>query len=156
MEKAYFAAGCFWGVEDLFMKTEGVLKTAVGYMGGFDENPTYRKVCAGNSGHTETVELEFDPNKISYQELLEIFFSIHNPTTKNRQGPDIGSQYRSEIFTTTELQEKLANQCIEKLTLENKFNDPIVTIIETAKIFYRAEDYHQQYFLKNGGGACGI
>lgn len=154
MEKAYFAAGCFWGVEDTFMKTEGVSETSVGYMGGFDPSPTYKKVCAGNSGHAETVEVIFDSTIISFTELLGIFFSCHNPTTLNRQGPDIGSQYRSAVFTLDQKQFDETKNYIEKLTQEKAFSNPIVTQVEMAKEYFLAEGYHQQYFLKNGGGSC--
>ena len=154
MEKAYFAAGCFWGVEDTFMKTEGVIKTAVGYMNGFDPQPNYRSVCGGNTGHAEAVELEFDENVIDYQQLLQLFFNIHNPTTKNRQGPDIGSQYRSGIFTVNEMQLAASKKMVQQLTNEKVFDNEIVTIIEPAQEFFIAETYHQQYFKKNGGGSC--
>jgi peptide-methionine (S)-S-oxide reductase len=154
METAYFAAGCFWGVEDTFMNAEGVTATAVGYMNGFEPNPNYRLVCGGNTGHAEAVELHFDPKVISYPELLNIFFEIHNPTTKNQQGPDIGSQYRSAIFTVNENQQELSTELVKKLESENRYKNPIVTIIEPAQEFFKAESYHQQYFQKNGGGSC--
>jgi peptide-methionine (S)-S-oxide reductase len=154
MEIAYFAAGCFWGVEGIFMKLDGVISTSVGYMNGTEANPNYKSVCAGNSGHAEVVKLEFKSNIISYSELLNVFFDLHNPTTINRQGPDIGSQYRSAIFTLDKPQLEQAQEYIDKLTAEKKFSNPIITILEPAKEFYRAEEYHQRYFQKNGGGAC--
>jgi peptide-methionine (S)-S-oxide reductase len=154
MEKAYFAAGCFWGVEDIFMKTEGVIKTAVGYMNGLEANPNYKSVCAGNTGHAEAVELEFDEHLIDYQQLLKIFFDLHNPTTKNQQGPDIGSQYRSGIFTVNEKQLEISKQYIQRLKEEKIFEKPIVTIVEPAQEFFLAENYHQQYFKKKNGGSC--
>jgi peptide-methionine (S)-S-oxide reductase len=150
--KATFAAGCFWGIEEVFRQTPGVLSTRVGYTGGHTTNPTYREVCSDQTGHAEAVEVEFDPEKISYKTLLDLFWNNHNPTTLNRQGPDIGSQYRSAIFFHQPEQEKLAietkNQLAEQLGKE------IVTEILPAKIFYPAEEYHQQYLAKKGKKHC--
>ncbi|MBN2712914.1 MAG: peptide-methionine (S)-S-oxide reductase MsrA [Planctomycetes bacterium] len=156
-EKATFAAGCFWGVEAAFRQVEGVIHTQVGYTGGKTKDPTYRQVCAGGTGHAEAVEIVFDPKKVSYEKLLEVFWKIHNPTTLNRQGPDVGYQYRSAIFTHGEEQKKLATDSKEKLGKSGKYDEPIVTTIEDAPEFYRAEEYHQQYFEKQGiKGGCHI
>jgi peptide-methionine (S)-S-oxide reductase len=151
MEKATFAAGCFWGVESKFRKVKGVLSTQVGYTGGKTKNPTYKEVCEGDTGHAEAVEIEFDPHAISFEKLLEVFWRIHDPTQKNRQGPDIGSQYRSAIFTHSEEQERIAKREKELLIQSGK---PIVTEIVPAGPFYRAEEFHQRYHEKNGG-SCG-
>lgn len=147
---ATFAAGCFWGVEYAFRKVPGVLKTTVGYTGGHTKNPSYKEVCSHTTGHAEAVQIEFDPAKISYEKLLETFWSLHDPTTLNRQGPDIGDQYRSAIFYNSPEQEKEAAALKENLGKSGKFKRPIVTEIEPAKEFYKAEDYHQQYFEKTG------
>lgn len=154
LEKASFAAGCFWGVEAEFRKLEGVVFTVVGYMGGDYENPTYEDVCTGRTGHAETVEVTYDPSQISYQELLEVFGKIHDPTTLNRQGPDIGEQYRSAIFYHNKEQKELARSWKEKLNKSGKYKNEIVTQILPATIFYRAEDYHQQYLEKRGLRSC--
>lgn len=154
MQKAIFAAGCFWGVEETFRKIPGVIKTRVGYIGGDKANPTYREVCTGSTGHAEAVEIEFDLNKTSYQQLLDIFWNCHNPTQQNRQGPDVGSQYRSAIFYLTPEQEKLAYTSKQTLQQLGKFNSLIVTEINPATPFYQAEDYHQSYFAKQGGRSC--
>ncbi len=154
MEIAYFAAGCFWGVEDTFIKTEGVSATEVGYMNGSEPDPNYRTVCGGNTGHAEAVKVIFNSEVINYKSLVILFFEIHNPTTMNQQGPDIGSQYRSGIFTISNEQFSTSNNIMNQLEAENRFTAPIVTIIEPAKEFYRAETYHQQYLKKNGGGTC--
>ncbi len=150
---ATFAAGCFWGVEDTFRKTEGVIDTRVGYLGGFmtDPEPTYESVCSGRTGHAEAVEVRFDLARVSYNQLLALFFSLHDPTTLNRQGPDIGSQYRSAIFTHNDEQLSQATQMVEELTKNARFTNPIVTKIEPAPTFFAAEDYHQQYVEKKGG-----
>ncbi len=153
-EKAIFAAGCFWGVEELFRKLPGVISTTVGYIGGKTENPTYEEVCSHATGHAEAVEVEFDPEKISYEELLSAFWKGHNPTTLNRQGPDVGSQYRSAIFYLNEQQKEEAVASKETLQESAKYAEPIVTEINRAGPFYRAEEYHQRYFLKNGGPSC--
>lgn len=147
---ATFAAGCFWGVEYAFRKIPGVLKTTVGYTGGHTKNPTYKEVCSHTTGHAEAVQIEFDPAKVSYQKLLETFWAIHDPTTVNRQGPDVGSNYRSAVFCNSPEQEKEAKDLEGKLEKSGKFKRPIVTEIVPAKEFYRAEDYHQQYFEKTG------
>jgi peptide-methionine (S)-S-oxide reductase len=153
---ATFAAGCFWGVEETFLQTPGVLSTEVGYSGGTVENPTYEQVCYSATGHAEAVRVTFDPEKISYEKLLEIFFANHDPTTKNRQGPDIGDQYRSVIFFHSPEQESAARACIERLTSAKKYKRPIVTQIVPAAPFYRAEEYHQQYLRKSGRSSCHI
>jgi peptide methionine sulfoxide reductase msrA/msrB len=147
---ATFAAGCFWGVEYAFRKVPGVLKTTVGYTGGTVKDPTYEQVCSHTTGHAEAVQVEFDPSKVSYEKLLETFWAIHDPTTVNRQGPDIGDQYRSAIFYNSPEQEKAAKSLKENLEKSGKFKRPIVTEIAPAKEFYTAEDYHQQYFEKSG------
>lgn len=150
MEKAAFGAGCFWGVESKFRQLEGVVSTSVGYMGGHFPNPCYLDVCARITGHAEVVQIEYDPTKISYEQLLETFWKIHDPTSLNRQGPDRGEQYRSIIFYYTEAQEKAARHA--KLTLQQsgKYDKEIVTEIKAASDYYLAEDYHQQYFEKKG------
>lgn len=148
-DKAIFAAGCFWHIQILFHKTAGVTTTNVGYTGGHQENPTYRQVCHGDTGHAEAVLVEYDPNEISYQQLLQIFWDCHDPTTMNRQGPDIGSQYRSAIFYTNEEQQQLATASKEEISA--KHSNPIVTEIVVATEFYPAEDYHQFYILKRKG-----
>ncbi len=151
-EKASFAAGCFWGVEETFRCLEGVISTSVGYMGGEFENPTYEDVCTGQTGHAETVEVIYNPSQISYDELLDVFWNNHDPTTSNRQGPDIGSQYRSVIFYYNEEQKKLAISSMEKI--QSRFGEDIVTQIVPATTFYKAEDYHQQYLSKRGRKSC--
>lgn len=154
MEKATFAAGCFWGVEERFRQLPGVSSTTVGYTGGTTKNPTYEQVCTDRTGHAEAVEIEFDPQQVSYEQLLEVFWSSHNPTTKNRQGPDVGSQYRSAVFYHNEAQRDAAEATRDKLTESGKFRAPIVTEIVPASGFYPAEDYHQQYLAKRGLGSC--
>lgn len=153
LEIATFAAGCFWGVEDEFMKVRGVKSTRVGYTGGNLTNPTYEDVCTDRTGHAEAIQLKYDPKEISYKELLELFWSLHNPTTINRQGPDIGTQYRSSIFFHTPEQEKIAKLVKQELD-GSKFQNKIVTEIVPASIFYPAEEYHQKYYQKIGGGSC--
>ena len=150
--KATFAAGCFWHVEEIFSKTNGVTSTAVGYTGGNTDNPTYDDVCSDSTGHAEAVEVDFNPELVSYQELLKIFFENHNPTTINRQGPDIGTQYRSGIFFHDEEQERIALDNIQKLNphAKEKFGSEIVTRVLPASKFFRAEEYHQKYFQKMG------
>lgn len=154
MDKAYFGAGCFWGVEETFRTTKGVVATAVGYQGGTTKNPTYKEVCSGTTNHAEVVEVTFDPEVITYKELLEVFWSCHNPTLLNRQGPDVGTQYRSVIFTVNQEQAQQAQESKRNLEQLERFNAPIVTEIKEMQPFYKAEEYHQQYFLKNGGGSC--
>jgi peptide-methionine (S)-S-oxide reductase len=156
MAKATFAAGCFWGIEDVFAQTKGVKSTTVGYTGGTQANPSYKEVCAGNTGHAESVELEFDPTEVSYRELLAVFFQSHDPTTLNRQGPDFGSQYRSAIFVEDAGQESEAREAKAALEKAGIFKRPIVTQIVRAAPFYRAEEYHQKYFEKNGMKSCHI
>jgi peptide-methionine (S)-S-oxide reductase len=154
MEKAIFAAGCFWGVEEMFRTLPGVVSTRVGYTGGHTESPTYEEVCSDQTGHAEAVEVTFDPDKISYKELLDIFWNGHDPTQKNRQGPDIGSQYRSAIFYLNEEQKKSAEESKAKLRQSDQSKFNIVTEIVPATAFYPAEEYHQQYLFKKGIGSC--
>lgn len=155
-QRAYLAAGCFWGVEEAFRTTPGVVHTAVGYMGGHTERPTYKDVCTGTTGHAETVEIVFDPEKISYEKILELFWKIHNPTQINRQGPDVGEQYRSVIFYTSPEQQRVAEES-KKLEQQNGgYHEPIATSVESAGTFWLAEEYHQQYTLKNGGAVCRV
>ncbi len=152
VKTAYFAGGCFWGVEDRFAQLDGVLDSVSGYQGGDDTNPTYKEVCSGVTGHAESVMLRYDPSVISYEELLAFFFKIHNPTQGNRQGPDIGTQYRSAIYPTDENQMKLAKAFIEAEQREGKWSDrTITTELKMAPKFYKAEEYHQDYHLKHGG-----
>jgi peptide-methionine (S)-S-oxide reductase len=154
MAKATFAAGCFWGVEDAFRQVKGVTSTAVGYTGGHTKNPTYKEVCTDRTGHAEAVEVEFNPDQVSYRELLAVFFQSHDPTQLNRQGPDYGSQYRSAIFFHDAEQEAAARDSQAALEKAGIFKGPIVTQIVPATDFYRAEEYHQQYFEKQGIRAC--
>jgi len=154
MEKALFGAGCFWGVEAAFRRVKGVQATAVGYSGGHLANATYKDVCSGKTGHAEVVEVEYDPAQVSYDDLLNIFWENHNPTTLNRQGPDVGSQYRSAIFFHSAEQEAAANASKERA--QSRFKNKIVTEITPASEFYRAEDYHQQYLEKRGLAQCSI
>jgi len=153
---ATFASGCFWGVEEAFRPIMGVKATLVGYTGGTSKNPTYRDVCTNKTGHVEAVQIEFDPAVVSYEKLLDVFWSIHDPTTKNRQGPDVGSQYRSMIAFHTPEQEAIARKSKESLERSGKFKNEIVTEIVPASTFYRAEEYHQKYYMKRGGGSCYI
>jgi len=154
MAKAIFAAGCFWGVEDAFRRVPGVTSTAVGYTGGTLKNPSYEDVCTGRTGHAEAVEVEFDPARVSYKQLLDVFWQNHDPTTLNRQGPDIGAQYRSAIFYLDAQQESAARESKAALEKAGTFRRPIVTEIVPASPFYRAEEYHQQYFEKRGMKSC--
>lgn len=154
MAIATFAAGCFWGVEDAFRGVKGVTSTTVGYTGGHTKNPTYKDVCGHATGHAEAVEVEFDPQQVSYQKLLDLFWEIHDPTQLNRQGPDVGSQYRSAIFFHDPEQEAAARASKAALEKSGKFKSAIVTDIAPAPEFYRAEDYHQQYFEKRGVKSC--
>ena len=154
--KATFAAGCFWGVEELFRKVKGVSSTMVGYTGGAFENPTYEDVCSGTTGHAEAIQVEYDPTITSYEELLMIFWSNHNPTTLNRQGPDVGEQYRSAVFYHTQEQEAVAQKMKEKLqdAAMKRFDKKIVTEIKHVSTFYKAEEYHQKYLEKNPWRVC--
>ena len=154
MEKAAFGAGCFWGVEATFRQIKGVKSTAVGYEGGTFDSPTYKDVCTGKTGHAETVEVEYDPAKVTYDQLLDVFWNNHDPTTRNRQGPDVGEQYRSVIFYHTPEQKAAAVASKEKLQHSGKLKRPIVTQIVPASTFWRAEDYHQQYLEKRGLSSC--
>jgi peptide-methionine (S)-S-oxide reductase len=156
MEKATFGAGCFWGVEATFRQINGVTSTAVGYMGGTLQNATYKDVCTDRTGHAEVVQVEYDPSVVPYSELLRIFWQSHNPTTLNRQGPDVGTQYRSVIFFHSPEQETAARASKEELEKARIFRRPIVTQIVPAQAFWRAEEYHQQYLEKRGLSHCSI
>ena len=149
-EKATFGAGCFWGVEAAFCKLKGVVSTAVGYSGGSSKNPTYKDVCSGRTGHAEVVQVEYDPSKTSYEELLNVFWGVHDPTQMNRQGPDVGTQYRSAIFFHNAEQEAAAKAAKARLEKSGRYRKPIVTEIIPASELYMAEEYHQQYFEKHG------
>jgi len=149
MEKATFGAGCFWGVEQFFREVPGVIDAVSGYAGGTVDHPTYKQVCTDRTGHAEVVEVTFDPTKVSYATLVDLFFKMHDPTQLNRQGPDFGTQYRSAIFAHSPEQERIAKERLE--AARPRFRKPIVTTIESAKTFWPAEDYHQRYFEKNGG-----
>ena len=155
-EKATFGAGCFWGVEATFRQVKGVTSATVGYAGGTTENPTYEDVCTHETGHAEVVQVEFDPAQVSYEKLLEVFWTNHDPTTRDRQGPDVGSQYRSVVFYHTPQQQRAAEEFKSKLDQGNHFSGPLVTQIEPASAFYRAEEYHQQYLAKRGRTHCAI
>ncbi|MDQ3955770.1 MAG: peptide-methionine (S)-S-oxide reductase MsrA [Actinomycetota bacterium] len=154
MAKATFGAGCFWGVEAEFRKIEGVTSTAAGYSGGHVPNPTYKQVCSDRTGHAEVVQVEYDPSRVSYEELLDVFWSNHDPTQVNRQGPDYGTQYRTVIFFHDEDQEKAAHASRERT--QDRFRKPIATQIEPARDFYRAEEYHQRYLEKQGLSSCTV
>ncbi len=156
METAIFGAGCFWGVEAAFRRVPGVAATEVGYSGGRLQNPTYEDVCTGRTGHAEVVRVTFDPERVSYETLLNAFWACHDPTQKNRQGPDIGTQYRSVIFYQTPVQEEAARDALAQLQESGAYPRPIVTAIAAAGPFYRAEEYHQQYLEKRGLAACHI
>jgi len=156
MEKATFGAGCFWHVEEAFCHLKGVTSTAAGYMGGRLENPSYGDVHTGETGHAEVVQVEYETSQVSYEDLLEVFWRNHNPTTRNRQGPDVGSQYRSAIFYHDEKQKALAEGSKEKLEKSGKYKSPIVTEITPAPTFWRAEEYHQRYLEKHGRSSCGF
>ena len=149
MEKATLGGGCFWCLEAVFEQLIGVDRVVSGYAGGAVANPSYEAVCSGASGHAEVVEILFDPAKISYRQLLEVFFAIHDPTSLNRQGADVGTQYRSAIFTHGEAQKAVAQAMVEELTLSNAFGSPVVTEVQNAPVFYAAESYHQGYFRNN-------
>jgi peptide-methionine (S)-S-oxide reductase len=156
MAKATFAAGCFWGVEAAYRQVPGVISTAVGYEGGTLDNPTYRDVCTHRTGHAEVVEVEYDPARVSYERLLEVFWENHDPTQKNRQGPDVGTQYRSAIFFHDPGQEAAARASLEKLEKSGRYRKPVVTEIIPATTIWKAEDYHQQYLEKKGLSTCKI
>ncbi len=149
MQKATFGAGCFWGVEATFRKVDGVVETVVGYTGGETSNPSYEEVCSGRTGHAEAVQIQFDPVRVSYERLLDVFWNLHDPTTLNRQGPDVGTQYRSAIYVHDAEQEAAAVASKERLQQAGRYREPIVTEIVPAGEFTRAEDYHQQYFEKS-------
>ena len=155
-EKATFGAGCFWGVEVTFRNVDGVLDAAVGYAGGELENPTYEDVCTGRTGHAEVVDVEFDPERVTYEKLLNVFFESHDPTTLNRQGPDVGTQYRSAVFYHTPEQKESAIAAKQHLESSGRFNSPIVTVIEPATTFWRAEGYHQRYLERRGLAHCSV
>ena len=155
-EKATFAAGCFWGVESAFRQVPGVIDAVSGYSGGTRDEPTYEDVCTGRTGHAESVEVEFDPAKVSYGQLLDVFWENHDPTTLNRQGPDVGTQYRSAVFFHDEAQRKEAEASKERLEKSGRYRRPIVTEIAPAQTFWRAEEYHQRYLEKRGLAHCKI
>ena len=149
LQKAMFGAGCFWGVEDFFLQVPGVSDAVSGYAGGTSEAPTYRQVCGGDTYHAEVVEVTFDPARVAYRTLVELFFRMHNPTTRNRQGPDVGTQYRSTVFPASAEQERVARSYIAQLDQAKVFAEPIVTTLETGKTFYPAENYHQDFLTLN-------
>jgi peptide-methionine (S)-S-oxide reductase len=151
MEKAMFGAGCFWGVEHFFRDVPGVSDAISGYAGGHAANPTYKQVCGGGTDHAEVVQVTFDPTKVSYEKLVDLFFKMHDPTQLNRQGPDFGTQYRTAIFAYSQEQARIARAKIVELTASGAFRRPIVTTVEDAPTFWPAEDYHQRYFAKHGG-----
>ena len=155
-ELATFGAGCFWGVEVTFRNTAGVKDALVGYLGGTLANPTYKDVCTGRTGHAEVVQVEYDPAEVTYDKLLDVFWGNHNPTTLNRQGPDVGTQYRSAIFYHTPEQKRLAEESKARLGASGRFRNPIVTEITAASTFYPAEDYHQRYLEKRGLASCNV
>ena len=155
-QTASFAAGCFWGVEARFREVEGVVDALSGYMGGHLDNPDYKAVCRGDTGHAEAVQVTFDDEQVSFRQLLDVFFDMHNPTTLNRQGPDFGSQYRSAVFWHDEDQRAVAKQKIGEIDESGKWSDPVVTEVAPAAQFWKAEEYHQRYFEKNGAGYCHI
>ncbi len=153
LAKAIFASGCFWGVQAVFDNVPGVIATRVGYIGGVIQNPTYRQVCTGITGHAEAVEITYNPNMVSYSQLLDVFFASHNPTTPNRQGGDVGTQYRSAVFYLNDEQKQTAALKIEEENLSGRWKNPVVTELLPAKSFYQAEDYHQNYLKKQEKGA---
>ena len=154
---AIFGAGCFWGIESAFRQLEGVVEAVSGYAGGTVDQPTYRAVCSGKTGHAEAVQVEYDPSQVSYEQLLDLFWQIHDPTTLNRQGPDIGTQYRSVIFYSDDNERAAAEKSKQRLETSGKFRRPIVTQIVPATNFYRAEEYHQRYYERMGiAPTCGI
>lgn len=154
---AHFAAGCFWGVEDRFRKTAGVIDAVSGYMGGHTDKPSYREVCGGDTGHAETVSVHYDSDRISYGQLLDLFFEMHNPTTLNRQGPDFGSQYRSAVFVADDKEKEAVVRKIAEIDRSGKWAQPVVTQVnEPGSTFWPAEEYHQRYYEKNGAGFCKV
>lgn len=156
MEKIMFGAGCFWGVESAFRTLKGVMDAPCGYSGGHKTNPTYKEVCTGTTGHAEVVQVEYDSSTITIEELLSVFFKIHNPTTRNRQGPDVGTQYRSAVYYNTEAQKEAAESMITGLEQSGQFNSPIVTEVKAADTFWIAEEYHQRYFEKHNRPSCHV
>jgi peptide-methionine (S)-S-oxide reductase len=156
VEVATFGAGCFWGVEYNFRTVPGVLSVYSGYAGGKTDNPTYREVCSGDTNHAEVVQVTFNPDKVPYRKLVEYFFRLHDPTQVNRQGPDYGTQYRSVIFWHSEAQKKIAESVMQELTTAKKYKSPIATQLVSAGTFWKAEEYHQRYFEKNGGPTCHV
>ena len=155
-KKAVFAAGCFWGVESTFQQMDGVKSTTVGYIGGKVKNPSYELVCTGITGHAEAVEVEYNPNVVSFEKLLDTFFQLHDPTTLNRQGPDVGTQYRSAAYFSDNEEKKIIESKVNSLNESGKFKSKIVTEIEALSEFYNAEDYHQDYYKKRGIDGCAI
>ena len=155
-QTASFAAGCFWGVEARFREVGGVLDAVSGYMGGHTQNPSYQDICRGDTGHAEAVQVVFNDEQVSYRELLDLFFDLHNPTTLNRQGPDFGSQYRSAVFWHNDEQRATAEQKIDEINASGKWPDLVVTEVAKAPEFWRAEEYHQRYFEKHGAGFCKV
>jgi methionine-S-sulfoxide reductase len=151
-ETAIYSGGCFWGMEEVFRKIPGVVSTKVGYTGGTVANPSYEQVSSGKTGHAESIQIQFDPKKISYENLTKMFFRMHDPTSLNRQGNDLGTQYRSEIFYVSDSQKKTAEKVIDLVNKSKKWPAPVVTKLESAKTFYPAEDYHQKYLVKNPNG----
>jgi peptide-methionine (S)-S-oxide reductase len=151
MEKALFGAGCFWGVEDFFRQVPGVAAAVSGYAGGTTQAPTYKEICRGDTNHAEVVEVTFDPARVSYETLIDLFFKMHNPTTRNRQGPDVGTQYRSVIFTHGAEQARVAAEVRDRVAASGKWKTPVVTQVEDAPTFWAAEEHHQRYFQKHGG-----
>lgn len=154
MKKATFGAGCFWGVEEAFRRIPGVVEAAVGYAGGTTDHPTYEEVCSRSTGHAEVVEVAYDPEKVSYDQLLDVFWQSHDPTTLNRQGPDVGTQYRSAVFTHDAEQQAAAQASKVRWDASGRFRRPIVTEITPAPPFWKAEDYHQQYLARRGRSSC--
>ena len=155
-KKAVFSAGCFWGVESTFQQMDGVKSTTVGYIGGKVKNPSYELVCTGITGHAEAVEVEYNPNVVSFEKLLDTFFQLHDPTTLNRQGPDVGTQYRSAAYFSDDEEKKIIESKVNTLNESGKFKSKIVTEIEALSEFYNAEDYHQDYYKKRGIDGCAI
>jgi len=155
-QTASFAAGCFWGVEARFREVAGVVDAVSGYMGGHREDPTYKEVCHGDTGHAESVQVTFDDEQVSYRDLLDLFFDLHNPTTLNRQGPDFGSQYRSAVFWHSQDQRDAAELKVREVNESGRWPESVVTELAPADRFWRAEEYHQRYFEKNGAGYCHV